>query len=96
VLAEIDARDAIEAVLFAETPTFGVRCQVAERRKLARTIETVETPFGPIRIKVGRRGDTVVTVAAEFADCQAAAERERCPVREVMASAMQAWQAPPQ
>jgi uncharacterized protein (TIGR00299 family) protein len=82
---------AAEAILFAETTTFGVRRRICERSKLARGHETVETPFGPIRIKVGRRDGAVATASPEFADCAAAAEAHHVAVREVMAAATAAW-----
>ncbi len=93
VLAPPDRRDDIEAVLFAETTTFGVRSRPAGRRKLARSIETVQTALGPVRIKVGRRGGQPVSAAPEFEDCRAAAERSGRALREVMALAMEAWRA---
>jgi uncharacterized protein (TIGR00299 family) protein len=92
VLAEPARRDAIEAALFAETTTFGVRSYPARRRKLARSHETVQTEFGPIRIKVGRQGDRVITAAPEYEDCREAAVRSGRPLREVMELARRAWQ----
>lgn len=93
VLIEPSRRDAAEAVLFAETATFGVRGHLAERSKLARMVETVNTDLGPIRIKVGRRGDEVIAATPEYEDCRAAAERSSKPLREVMETAKAAWQA---
>ncbi len=78
---------ALEKMLFEETTTFGVRRHVCERTKLARRHETVETPYGPLRVKVGRLGDKDVTAAPEFADCLAAAHAHHASVREVMAVA---------
>ena len=67
--------------------------RLAGRRKLVRSIETVETALGPVRIKVGRRGGRPVSAAPEFEDCRAAAERSGRPLREVMALAVEAWRA---
>lgn len=91
VLAEPSQQGTIEDLLFAETTTFGVRTYRAKRQKLDRSHETVETTFGPIRVKIGRRGGRTVTVSPEFDDCKAAAERTGAALRDVMAAAMQAY-----
>ena len=85
--------DRIEALIFAETTTFGIRRRVCGRSKLSRRYETVETPYGPIRVKVGSRGlgGPAVTASPEFADCQAAAEAHGVSVRQVLAAAADAW-----
>lgn len=92
VLAPPDRREAVEAVLFAETTTFGIRGYLARRTRLARSIESVETPFGPVRIKIGRRAGRVVTASPEFEDCRAAAARADRPIREVIETTRRLWQ----
>jgi len=77
-----------ERILFAETTTFGVRRRTCGRTKLRRAHDTVETPYGPIRVKVGRRGDEDVTAAPEFEDCRLAAEAHHVSVKEVLAAAL--------
>ncbi len=93
VVAEPDRQQALEAILFAETTTFGVRSGRVTRRKLARSHVEAETAYGRIRLKVGRRDGKVVTVAPEYEDCRAAAERTGAPLREIMAAAMRAMPA---
>ncbi len=82
---------AMEDILFAQTPTFGLRRSTWMRSKLLRRHETVQTPYGPVRVKVGRRGDRDVTVSPEFDDCQAAAKAHGVAVRDVLAAAVQAY-----
>jgi uncharacterized protein (DUF111 family) len=84
--------DASERVFFAETTTFGVRRRLCGRRKLSRRHVTVETQYGPIRIKLGCRGDEVVTASPEFEDCRAAADSHHASVKDVMAAANNAYQ----
>jgi len=84
--AEGDASEA-ERIFFSETTTFGVRRRRCVRGKLSRTSETVETEYGPIRLKVGRHGGKVVSASPEFADCRSAAETHHVPVKEVFAAA---------
>ncbi len=93
VLVPPDNRDAVLDILFRETTTFGVRTQRMHRAKLARTIETVSTPDGEIRVKIGRRAGRVVRVSPEFEDCRAAAVRAGRPIAEVMDDAVRAWRA---
>ncbi len=92
VLAPRAARGAMEDILFAETTTFGIRSHPVHRSKLNRSIETVKTEVGEIRIKVGRRGDRVVRVSPEFEDCRHAARQSGRSLLEVMELARRAWQ----
>ncbi len=80
-----------ERIIFTETTTLGIRKRQCSRAKLERTIETVETSFGPIRIKLGILAGRVVTASPEFADCQAAAESHHVPIREVIVDAQRAY-----
>jgi uncharacterized protein (TIGR00299 family) protein len=82
---------AMEDILFAQTTTFGVRRSTWTRAKLLRRHETVQTPYGAVRVKLGRRGDRDVTASPEFDDCLAAAKAHGVPVREVLAAALEAW-----
>ncbi len=95
VIAPPERREAIEDLLFLETTTFGVRSTTVSRRKLARSHEEVDTGAGTVRIKVGRRGDRIVTAAPEYEDCRRVAEATGRPLRAVMNEAMNAWNARP-
>jgi uncharacterized protein (TIGR00299 family) protein len=82
---------AVEEAIFRETPTFGVRRSAVERTKLAREHATVQTAFGPVRVKVGRRGGRVVTASPEYEDCRRLAAERGVGFREVYAAAVEAW-----
>jgi hypothetical protein len=88
--APADAGEA-ERILFAETTTLGVRRRSATRAKLTRRFETVETRYGPVRVKVGRRGGEALTASPEFDDCAAAAEAHHVSVKEVLSAAVAAF-----
>lgn len=84
--------EALTRLIFAETPTLGVRRQTLERISLPRSFETVATPYGPIRVKVvhgprGPRGQP------EYEDCRRAAAAHQAPLTEVMRAAQQAYAA---
>lgn len=92
VLAPPGAAAALEALLLEQTSTFGVRQYFAQRGKLARCHETVETAFGAIRVKIGRRGAAVLHAWPEYDDCAAAAERHGAALPAVQQAALRAWQ----
>ena len=93
VLATPEQQAACEEILFAETTTLGVRRHVCSRRKLARDVATVETRFGAIRMKLGRRGDVVTLASPEYEDCASAARKNGVSLREVMDEAAHVWRA---
>ena len=79
---------AIEEVFFRETTTFGVRRSAATRTILDREHVTVTTPWGEVRVKVGRRHGVVVTTAPEYEDCARIAGQSGASLREVYAAAL--------
>ncbi len=90
-LCHVGDVQAIEGIIFSETTTFGIRRTTCLRSKLIRGIETVETCYGPIRVKVGRSAGGEVTASPEFEDCQAAATTHHVPVREVLSAAQESY-----
>ena len=80
-----------EEVFFTETTTLGVRRQEWDRTALERDRVVIETPYGPVAIKVGRRGGRVYNAQPEFEDCRRAAEERGVPVKEVWAAALAAY-----
>jgi uncharacterized protein (TIGR00299 family) protein len=91
VVAPPERRGAVEELLFRETTTLGIRHQEWERTVLEREIATVDTAYGPIRVKIGRRDGTVYNAGPEFDDCQRAAAEKGVPVKQVLAEALSAW-----
>jgi uncharacterized protein (TIGR00299 family) protein len=81
-------RAAVTAVLLAETTTLGVRRHQVEREALDRRFDTVETPYGTVRVKVALQGDREVGAQPEYDDCLNRARERGVPVREVMAAAL--------
>ena len=91
VLAPPGRREAIEELLFRETTTLGVRRQEWLRTELERETAMVATPYGPVRVKIGRRGSVVYNAWPEFEDCQRLAAEAGVAVKEVLAEALAAW-----
>ncbi len=92
-LAPPAALEPVLAALLAETTSIGVRFDRVARRVLARELVTVDTPFGPIPVKVARQGDIPLNAAPEYEACRAAARAHRVPLKSVFAAALAAWQA---
>jgi hypothetical protein len=90
-LVPSSTRDAVEAVLFAETGTLGIRRVAVDRTVLEREHVSVDTAYGVIRVKVGRHGGRATSVVPEFEDCRAAAERAGAPVAAVIDAARRAF-----
>jgi len=80
---------AVQDVLLRETPTLGVRWSRRERRVLDREWREVGTPWGTVRVKVGRSGDGA-NFAPEFDDCVRVAREKGVPLKDVMQAAVAA------
>lgn len=91
-LAPPDALEPVLAAVLAETTSIGVRFDRVARRVLERALVTVDTPFGPIPVKVARQGDRALNAAPEYEACRAAARAHRVPLKTVYAAAVAAWQ----
>jgi uncharacterized protein (TIGR00299 family) protein len=84
-------REAMLDLLFAETPTLGVRSYGVSRRALEREAVTVETEFGTITVKVGLHKGRVVSATPEFDECREAALARGVPLRVVQEAARTAF-----
>lgn len=90
VLCRTGDVDQLLSIILTETTTLGVRRSTIERVSLPRSIETVATRFGSIRVKVARWNDLVRAVP-EYEDCRRAAEEYHAPLLEVMQAAWTTW-----
>ena len=91
VLCEPTRRETIIEMLLAETTTLGVRYYDARRRVLERTMETVETRYGEVRVKVARDGGRTLHFQPEYEDCARLARQLGVPVIEVQSAASAAY-----
>jgi uncharacterized protein (TIGR00299 family) protein len=83
VLAAESALPALEAILFRETETFGIRRHPVQRSKLRREVVIVETPWGPVRGKRGWREGGPNVFSPEYEDCARVAREQGVALREV-------------
>lgn len=70
-------------LLFTETTTLGLRSYEVERRALQRSLVHVETPYGPIDVKVAHLDGRVVNEMPEFEQCREAALKAKVPLKVV-------------
>ncbi len=79
-IARQQDREMLAQLIFAETTTLGVRVYTAERRVRARAVEEVETPYGPVRVKVTEEGD----FAPEYEDCRKIARQTGVALKQIL------------
>ncbi len=92
LLCRPEDRERMSHLIFRETATLGLRYRDERREILQREHSTVETPYGPIRIKLARTSDgTVVNASPEYEDCRSVAEKHGDPLRDVQMAAMKAY-----
>ncbi len=91
LLAERHDLERMVRLVFRETTTIGLRHREVARRVLDRERIVVETPVGPIRVKVARLAGEIVNAAPEYDDCREAALRTGLALREVQALAVAAY-----
>ena len=85
-----DARGLAETLL-RETTTFGVRLRTERRLVLDREHVEVRTPWGEVRVKVGRLAGEVLQAAPEYEDCARVADSAGVALKEVYEAALAAY-----
>jgi pyridinium-3,5-bisthiocarboxylic acid mononucleotide nickel chelatase len=91
VVVSAARRQAVVDALLRESTTLGVRHYPVQRVMLERSVEEVSTRFGPVRVKIGRRGEAVFNAQPEFEDCRRIAKKEKVPIKEVWAEALASY-----
>ena len=91
VVAKAEDRERLSELLFEETTTLGLRMHRAERRVLERRWETVETPYGAVRIKIASENGKLRNFAPEYEDCRQLALERKVPLKDVMQQANYAY-----
>ncbi len=83
VLARPDEAARLAGMIVRESGTLGVRMTSADRIKAERRIETIETPLGPVRVKLKLVSGQVLAVTPEYDDCRKLAEQLGVPLETV-------------
>jgi uncharacterized protein (TIGR00299 family) protein len=90
ILCARQEQDGFTELLLRETSALGVRRYSAERRKLKRTLSTVETPLGSVEVKFGTLDGKQIHAAPEFESCKRLALERGVPLKEVYQAAVAA------
>jgi pyridinium-3,5-bisthiocarboxylic acid mononucleotide nickel chelatase len=77
-------------LIMAETTTLGVRSSRVRRHEAGREQVIVETPLGPIPVKVKKLGGVAIDATPEYEVAKRIALEKRVPLRQVLAAARRA------
>ncbi len=90
VLCQPDDADALRSLLLRHTSTLGVRETLVARHSLPRELQTVQTEYGPVRVKVATLPDGSHKASPEHDDCAARAAEHSVTIRLVWLAAISA------
>ena len=82
----------MEDLLFRHTTTLGIRRSLMQRSKLPRSVETISTEWGEVRIKVAQIRDGETRGEPEYEDCARIARQHDLPLRTIARAAHARWQ----
>ena len=85
----------ISSLLLRETSALGLRMRQERRRVMQRRLETVSTPWGEVRVKLGYLDGELANRAPEFEDCRRIAQEHGVPLKTVMQEALRLCEAIP-
>ncbi len=86
-LAPTAALETVVEVLLRETTSLGCRSYPVTKHHLGRRMATVDTPWGPVAVKLALAGEKILRRVPEFEACAALARKTGVPVRDILAAA---------
>jgi uncharacterized protein (TIGR00299 family) protein len=92
VLCAPGATEELARLIFAETPTLGLRVSKQHRYELQRSIEKVSTKYGEVPVKVSVSENGTRRGFPEHDACASIAKAKGLPLREVWEEARRAWE----
>jgi len=91
-----EALERVETLVFGATTTFGVRRHPVSRTTLDRRFESVATPWGEVRVKIGSRDGRDLVRTPEHEDCARLADAAGVTPRQVYEAAVRKGFKPPE
>ena len=89
VLCHPEKLSGLSDLVFRETSTIGLRWRLENKTSLVRNFVSVQTQWGPVRIKVAHwPGGEASNASPEYEDCRAIAAKHAVPLKHVMQEAM--------
>ncbi len=83
VLCQEKESENIEAILFTETTTLGIRRYSVERNELERSFEKISTAFGDINLKIASKNGSIIKFSPEYDDCKRIALETGLPLIQI-------------
>lgn len=83
LLTRPEASGQLARRLMLESGSLGVRHRLQSRYTVPRSESQIQTPWGPVRIKIARFGPYSIRIKAEFDDIQTIAIQHNLPIYEV-------------
>ncbi|MFO8071140.1 MAG: nickel pincer cofactor biosynthesis protein LarC [Polyangia bacterium] len=93
VLCRREDFDRIAGLMLGETTSIGLRHYPVGRVEMRRRILTVETSYGPVRVKLAAGPGGARNAAPELEDCKRIASERNVPLKRVLAAALGAAEA---
>ena len=95
VICHLEVANSCKTIVFRETTTLGIRERTQQRSILNREIQSVETDYGIVRVKIASWGEgekrQILNVQPEYEDCATLAKQHDLPWREISQRAIAAW-----
>jgi uncharacterized protein (TIGR00299 family) protein len=89
VLCRPELVPALRDLIFRETTTIGLHWRIENKESLARDFQSVNTPWGPVQIKIARfPNGTVANASPEYEDCRRLATDHNVPLKLVHQNAL--------
>jgi len=83
VICHEENRRGMMDTILEESTSLGVRYYEAERLKVPRRIEQVETGFGKVRVKIFHDDKMTMNVSPEYEDCKRIAKEKKVPLKRI-------------
>jgi uncharacterized protein (TIGR00299 family) protein len=83
ILCKTELVDKMKEIIFLRTTSIGIREYGVKKNMLRRKESTVETKYGPVRIKQSFYNGALVRSKPEFDDCRVLAEKHQISISEI-------------
>jgi uncharacterized protein (TIGR00299 family) protein len=87
VICAPDRQQQFSDFLIREATTTGLRWRLDHRIKAHRSLQKVETPYGPVTVKVAEAKGNIINVTPEYEDCKRLAMEKSVSLQDVMEQA---------
>ncbi|MBL1208653.1 nickel pincer cofactor biosynthesis protein LarC [Geminocystis sp. GBBB08] len=91
VICDLDKIDTCESIIFRETTTIGIRRQIQQRSVLEREINTINTKYGDVLVKIAKKDGKILNIQPEYEDCANLARKYNIPLSLISLEAQQCY-----